>query len=166
MAPVLANLSKLIDACGSRPVFVLTPLPRHVTAPCCLNKEHCTHLTMPDYGVRISCEIVRLNKIISGRLRHHQNVTIVCTGDILAGKENAAPTEVLSAMTNWSGVHGPQEAYTKISLKLLSLFSSNKSGYLKLAREDSDGGEFGQLSRSDSFWQGAGGSQHLVSYPL
>jgi len=151
MAPIISHLGKLIDACGNGPVYVLTPLPRYTGTPCCQNPDHCTHMADPDYGIRICCETFRLNKIIAARLINHQNVLIVNTGDILVGKSNVAPSELLAAMSVWPGVHGPQEAYTKIALKLLGLFSSTRSGYMKRPREGA--GETGpaQCSRGASF---------------
>jgi len=80
----------------------------------------------------------------------------VCTADILAGKTNAAPTEILAAMSTWGAVHGPQSAYNTIALKLLSLFATSPGANRKRQREENDGDGL-QRSRAFSFGEGIPG---------
>jgi len=175
---VMANTIKLINACGGRKIYILTPLPRYLNVPCCGNGEHCTHLGDPDAGIRICCGIHRQVTQLKSQLREYSNCTVVCTGDILAGRENAAPSDVLAATAGWGAVHGPQNAYDKMAAHLQDLIStaaSSKRYRDEPVVENADGS---QRSRGASFSDGvptairggAGSGEHqmrsLISYPV
>jgi hypothetical protein len=162
MSSVIQNLSKIIQVCGSRPVYVLTPVPRYTYVPCCTADGHCTHIGKAEYVVKLCCDIFRMSKFILAQLKELPNVTVVCTADILVGRANAAPSEILSAMSTWGSVHGPQSAYTAIALKLLNLFASSSGPNMKRQRESGDGDGL-QRSRARSFGEGV---STLISYPV
>jgi len=177
MKAVVFNLTKLIKACGNRRTYVLSPLPCYLNGPCCEDPSHCTHLVGPDCGIQICCALHRLNISLRNQLRDIPTCTLVITGDIIAGKSNSAPSEVLEATSSWGVVHGPKEAYDKIARHLVKI--SNEDRPLKRFREEpivmnEDGS---QRSRGSSFSNGVaagdrtggGGSRQgsqLISYPL
>jgi hypothetical protein len=103
-----------------------------------------------------------MSKFILAQLKELPNVTVVCTADILARRTNAAPSEILSAMSTWGSVHGLQSAYTAIALKLLNLFASSSGPNMKRQLEIGDGDGL-QHSRALSFGEGVSA---LMSYPV
>jgi len=178
MEAVVNNLIKLIQCCGTRKVFVLSPLSRYINGPCCSDTEHCLHLADPDAAIRICCNLHRLFIYIRSQLRELPNCVLVNTGDVLAGKANAIPSEILAATATWGPVHGPQAAYLKMASELLSLFSTHIRS--KRTREESipAAGGSTQRSRALSFSDGVsslsrtglGSSERFrttpISYPI
>jgi len=178
MLAVINSLIKLIQACGTRRVYVLTPVPRYVTAPCCDSPTHCTHLSDPGAGIRICCGIHRLNTLLRKQLKEFPNCSVLCTGDILAGKDGAAPSEVLEATSSWGPVHGPTAAYDLIAEHLSEQLKTVTRS--KRPREETmQSGDAGrQRSRGHSFNDGvnnrprtAPGSstrfaEQMISYPI
>ena len=178
MEAVLQNLIKIIQVCGTRRVYIMTPVPRFLTAPYCSNKEHCRHLVETGAGIRITCDLHRLSAYIKNQLRDLPNATGLNTGDILAGKTNAAPSDVLTATADWGPVHGPDFAYDLIAAYLLERIRCSTRA--KRPREDSSWipSSDTQRSRGYSFSDGvnnrsrtAPGSaprfrDQLISYPV
>jgi len=173
MAAVILNLCKIIEVCGTRRVLVMTPVPRYINGSCCGSDEHCTHRADPEAGLRICCSLHRLVAHLRLQLRDYPNCTVVCTGDIIAEKQNAAPSDVLAAsITGWGTVHGSIASYNKIGKAIAGLLRTSAS--FKRPRADlTDGRSANQRSRSNSFsavqrHQGgeAAGSSGLISYPI
>jgi hypothetical protein len=154
MRAVIFNLIKLIKVCGNRKVILLTPLPRYINAACCNDVHHCTHLQDPDCGIRICCDLHRLIISLRNQLREVPNCTVIVTGDVISGKANAAPSDVLAATADWGAVHGPKAAYDKIARYVLDFIRENRA--IKRTRDEpvvfnSDGS---QRSRGASFSDG------------
>jgi len=114
---------------------------------------------------------------MKNELREYPNCRIICTGDILAGKEAVAPSDVLAATPRWGAVHGPPAAYDLLAAFLTDKLSSIDR--VKRGRDDGPGpsGAGSQRSRRFSFSDGAFArsrtaagasprfSETLISYP-
>ena len=120
LAAAIANLKRLIAQCGERRIFVITPLGRYLNMGCCADPSHCTHLDIPDSGLKITCDLFRLRNTVSKRLEDQPNCTVVSAGDLLVGSSNAAPSDILTASASWGAVHGGPAAYTRMGMSLLS----------------------------------------------
>jgi hypothetical protein len=154
MSAVMTNMRKLISACGERKVFVLTPLPRYLSAPCCGDGDHCTHLADPDSGIKICCALHRMVIFIRNSLRDVPNCVIINTGDVLSDKENAAPSDVLSGVSGWGAVHGSAAQYEKLAAYLavkIKAAASSKRQRDEVPAYNNDGS---QRSRGNSFSDG------------
>jgi hypothetical protein len=68
LAAAVTNLKRILLACGNRKVIIITPWPRYLTMPCCCSHEHCTHLLVPDSGLKLMCDLARLHQFILRRL--------------------------------------------------------------------------------------------------
>ena len=155
MGAVVSNIMKMVQACGNRRIYIITPLPRYLNASCCQDESHCTHLKEGGgAGLRICCNLHRIIIFLKNQFREHHACVVVNTGDVLSGTINAAPTDVLAATASWGAVHGPDSAYDLMAEDLLHRIQT--AGRLKRPREDAarslaDGD---QRSRGFSFSDG------------
>ncbi len=90
LAAAVTNLKRLLVACGNRMVFIITPGPRYHTIPCCCSGDHCTHLRIPESGIKLMQDLARLHLFIARRLSSSPNCTVLPACDLLTGKVNAA----------------------------------------------------------------------------
>jgi hypothetical protein len=119
LAAEVTNLKRLLVACGDRMVFIITPGPRYHGIPCCCSGDHCTHLQIPDSGIKLMQDLTRLHLFISRRLSSSANCSVLPACDLLTGKKNASPEEALSAFSTWGAVHGSNSNYTRMALYLV-----------------------------------------------
>jgi hypothetical protein len=103
-------------ACGNRMVFIITPGPRYHTIPCCCSGDHCTHLRIPESGIKLMQDLARL---LARRLSSSSNCSVLPACDLLTGKGNATPEEALAAFSSWGAVHGSGSNYTRMALCLV-----------------------------------------------
>jgi hypothetical protein len=123
LRPMYAALEEIVKLCGEREIYILTPLPRYILVPCCDSDTHCVNLIVKDAATRqgvfdIMDELDLIGKAVSIKFA---NCTVICTGDLLAGKKDATRHEVLDAMiANWMNdpVHGTKAGYSKMAIKL------------------------------------------------
>ena len=52
LKPMFETLGEIITICGSRLIYILTPLPRYVLVPCCFKDSHCANLIVKDDTIR------------------------------------------------------------------------------------------------------------------
>jgi hypothetical protein len=91
--------------------------------PCCDSDAHCINLVVKDAASKqgvfdIMDELDLIGKAVSIKFA---SCTVLCTGDLLVGKQDATRREVLDAMiSNWMNdpVHGTKAGYSKIAMKL------------------------------------------------
>jgi hypothetical protein len=140
LAATVSKLRRLINSCGDRDVYIITPLPRYVNAACCDLPAHCTHRGIPENTLKLMCDLFRLRNFVQKRLEDLPRVTVVAAGDLLVGSKLAAPSDVMEATEDWGAVHGPNSAYSRMALNLIDMLkSSNKqcAGERKRLRTDS-----------------------------
>ncbi len=112
LAAAVTNLKRILVACGNRRVFIITPGLRYHSLPCCCKGGHCTHLQIPDSGLKLMQDLARLQLFISRRLSGSANCTVIPACDLLSGKKNTSPEEALSALMEGSGSgSGPVQNY-------------------------------------------------------
>ena len=119
LAAAVTNLKRIILACGNRRIIIITPGPRYLSQPCCCSNLHCTHLLIPEAGLKMMADLSRLHLFIQRRLSSSPNVTVVPAGDLLVGKTAASQEETLSAFSTWGKVHGSTASYTRMALSLV-----------------------------------------------
>jgi hypothetical protein len=172
MAAVIVSLQKIIEACGARRILVLAPVPRYVSGPCCANTAHCTHLNEPEAGIRICCALHRLTVQLRVQLRDYPNCVVVSTSDILVGRSNSAPSDVLAAsITNWGPVHGTPAAYAKLAKGVSELIGNMMPPKRPREETEASSAATAQRSRSLSFREclrnaPPAGSPAMIQYPV
>jgi hypothetical protein len=119
LAAAVTNLKRIILACGDRRIIIITPGPRYLSQPCCCSNEHCTHLLIPESGLKMMSDLSRLHLFLQRRLSSSPNVVVVPAGELLVSKKAASSEEMLSAFSSWGTVHGTTASYTRMALTLV-----------------------------------------------
>jgi hypothetical protein len=100
-------------------VIIITPGPRYLTQPCCCAAGHCTHILIPESGLKMMADLARLHTFIQRRLSSSSNCQVIPACDLLAGKKGASPEEALAAFSTWGTIHGSTASYTRMALALV-----------------------------------------------
>jgi hypothetical protein len=132
LKPMFDTLSEIIAICGSRLVYILTPLPRYVLVPCCFKDSHCANLVVKDDATRqvvlgLMDELDQVCRLVKTKF---PTCKVINTGDLLAGKDGASKLEVLDAMiANWmtDPVHGDKAGYARVAVKLIEKMEEKSS---------------------------------------
>jgi hypothetical protein len=119
LAAAVTNLKRIILACGDRKVIIVTPGPRYLSSPCCCAAGHCTHILIPESGLKMMADLARLHIFIQRRLSSSTNCQVIPACDLLTGKKGASPEEALAAFSSWGTVHGSTASYTRMALALV-----------------------------------------------
>jgi len=119
MAAAVNNLRRLVACCGDRDVFIVTPLMRYINESCCNLASHCTHRGIPDYSLKLACDLFRLKNFVHKRLEDLPRCKVVSAGDLLVGGAGVAPSDIVAATTDWRAVHGPASSYARMALNFL-----------------------------------------------
>ncbi len=130
MANSIKELERLIQACGPRKVYILSPSARYLLMACCETATHCANVPGKDdaalnASMKILCDLADLNQSLYNRLNKN-NLEFVFTGDLLAGQANCNLDVLMEVLINcWSNdpVHGNKIANTKMAMGLLSRFA-------------------------------------------
>jgi hypothetical protein len=99
--------------------IIITPGPRYLSQPCCCTADHCIHLLVPEFGLKMMAELARLHLFIQRRLSSSSNCQVIPACDLLAGKKGASLEEALAAFSTWGTVHGSTASYTRMALALV-----------------------------------------------
>jgi hypothetical protein len=132
LKPMFDTLSEIIAICGTRLVYILTPLPRYVLVPCCFKDSHCANLVVKDDATRqvvlgLMDELDQVCRLVKTKF---PTCKVINTGDLLAGKDGASKLEVLDAMiANWmtDPVHGDKAGYARVAVKLIEKMEEKSS---------------------------------------
>jgi hypothetical protein len=122
LKPMFETLSEIVAICGSRLIYILTPLPWYVLVPCCFKDSHCASLIVKDDATRqvvlgLMDELDQVCRLVKTKF---PSCKVINTGDLLAGKDGASKLEVSDAMiVNWmtDPVHGDKAGYARVAVK-------------------------------------------------
>jgi hypothetical protein len=124
---VMEQKKRLIQACGSHPVFIISPWPRFVRSPCCSELEHTTNFSEPDFLKTI---IADLNKL-RYQLRKLVSLATVLDGlELICGHgyNQEKASQVIQAGWGHDPVHPNKHIYAKMALNLMKRMAAGKTG--------------------------------------
>jgi hypothetical protein len=147
LTSTLAELDRVIAACGNRRIFILSVLPRYFLKPCCEDITHCANVcrhddTAIEAGKKLLSDLEELNIQLAKRF-NSKTTQLLFTGDILSGKQHCSMGDLVDCLYNcWrnDSVHGDKSAYMKIAMGLLDFLEpkpipyDNRSSSRKRAR--------------------------------
>ena len=122
----LEQKKRLIEACGTHPVFIISPWPRFVRSPCCSELEHTTNFAEPDFLKTIISDLNRLR---------YQVRKLVSPATVLDGLElicghgynKEKVSQVIQAGWGHDPVHPNKHIYAKMALNLMERMSAVKT---------------------------------------
>ncbi len=123
---MLAEINRIVDACGKHPVMILEAVPRFLIRSCCMDLQHCADIRGADPASVDACkkimeDLASLNERIGDTLQTEQ-VKMVRTGDLLTGRVDSPIALYMDSLYDLWGsdtVHGDKLAYSKIAIGLL-----------------------------------------------
>jgi hypothetical protein len=126
LSSTLAELDRVIAACGNRRIFILAVLPRYFLKPCCDDTSHCTNVCRHnemavDAGKKLLRDLENLNKKLAARY-NGRNTQFIFSGDLLTGKSGSSMGDLVDSLFEcWRSdpVHGDKSAYIKLAMGLM-----------------------------------------------
>jgi hypothetical protein len=136
LTSTLAELDRVIAACGNRRIFILSVLPRYFLKPCCEDISHCANVcrhddTAIEAGKKLLSDLEELNIQLAKRF-NSKTTQFLFTGDILSGKQHCSMGDLVDCLYNcWrnDSVHGDKSAYMKIAMGLLDFLEPKPNPY-------------------------------------
>jgi hypothetical protein len=126
LSMTLAELDRVIAACGNRRIFILAVLPRYFLKPCCDDASHCANVcrhdeTAVEAGKKLLRDLESLNEHLAKRF-NGKNTQFLFTTDLLTGKQHCSMGDLVDCLFEcWRSdpVHGDKSAYLKLAVSLL-----------------------------------------------
>jgi hypothetical protein len=123
---IIEQKKRLIQACGTRPVFIISPWLRFVRSPCFSELEHTANFSEPDFLKTI---IADLNKL-RYQLRKLVSPAIVLDGlELICGHgyNQEKASQVILPGWGHDPVHPDKHIYAKMVLNLMERISAGKT---------------------------------------
>jgi hypothetical protein len=165
----LEQLKRIKTACGSNPVFILTPWPRFARQPCCSETGHVNNLSDPEFLPTILRDLTKLRFLLRKTLN---TSTVIDSMELIAGNSysHEKADQVIAAGWALDPVHPTKHIYAKAALNLIEKMAvsgnsdtntsannrkrtwstSNRSGQESGSRGDGERGGSGKSDRSTS----------------
>jgi hypothetical protein len=118
LAHSLEQLKRIKTACGSNPVFILTPWPRFAKQSCCRDTGHVNNLPDPDFLPTILRDLTKLRFLLRKTL---QTSTVIDSMELIAGNSysHEKADQVIAAGWALDPVHPTKHIYAKAALNLI-----------------------------------------------
>ncbi len=113
LSSILAELDRVIAACGNRRIFILAVLPRYFLKPCCNDTSHCANVCRHDEMAvdavkKLLRDLENLNEQLAARY-NGRNTQFIFSGDLLTGKSRSSMGDLVDSLFEcWRSdpVHG------------------------------------------------------------
>jgi hypothetical protein len=136
LGSTLAELDRVIAACGNRRIFILSVLPRYFLKPCCDDLSHCANVCRHDdpaieAGKKFLGDLGQLINLLAARF-NSKSSQFLFTGDILSDKNHCSMDDLVDCLYNcWRSdrVHGDKSTYMKIAMGLLDFLEPKPNPY-------------------------------------
>jgi len=116
------QLSRVINSCGNRPIFVISPIPRYISMPCCDSPDHVTNFQDPDFFETVVSDLHRARTFIKRKLtsaRIIDGLELFCG----PGYTAASAEGIVRAGWNSDPVHPNGHIYAKMALNVIEIVS-------------------------------------------
>ncbi len=102
LSATLAELDRVIAACGNRRIFILAVLPRYFLKPCCNDTSHCANVcrheeTAVEAGKKLLRDLENLNEQLAARY-NGRNTQFIFSGDLLTGKSRSSMGDLVDSL--------------------------------------------------------------------
>ena len=119
----LSQLQRVVDVCGSRPTFIISPIPRYVSSPCCNDTGHVTNRNNEDFLTSILADLALQRYQLR---RSFPKCRIVDGLELICGKGYNRDKVEQAVLAGWTAnpVHPNGHIYAKMALNLLDLIAT------------------------------------------
>jgi hypothetical protein len=114
----MANLKRIVAACGDRPVFIVSPIFRFTLSLCCATAGHMTNFQDPDFIKTLLKDLGRVRSLLKSILPGN---TIIDRMELVCGQGYNLEKAVAAARSAWVSdpVHPSNHSFAKMALNLL-----------------------------------------------
>jgi hypothetical protein len=140
------QLKRVVDEFEDYNIFIISPVTRYVSGPCCNSLEHLTNNQDPDFLPTLISDLTKLKFLLKKKLQPAvvlDGIELVCgTG---CGREKVEQT--LRAGWALDPVHPTSHVYAKVALNLIEKLANpgNKTENRKRKRSEDSGSGSGSL---------------------
>jgi len=119
----LGQLQRVVDVLGNRPKFIVSPIPRYVSSPCCNDTGHITNRNNEDFLTSILADLALQRYQLR---RVFPTCKIVDGLELICGKGYTRDKVEQAVLAGWSAdpVHPNCHIYAKMALNLLDLIAT------------------------------------------
>jgi hypothetical protein len=158
------QLCRIIRELGDYPIFIISPVTRYVSMPCCDAPEHVTNARDPDFLGTLISDLTKLKHSLRKRL----SPAVVLDGiELICGSGCGRDRVEQTLMSGWASdpVHPNAHIYAKMALNIMEKVAPNPSkpgqpdGQQKRKRSESES-VAGSGSASGSGNRGGGQQGH------
>ena len=120
--PGLDQLGRIVDICTGHPVYIISPIPRYISMPCCDDTEHVTNFSQADFFSTLFRDLTRLRYLVKTKL---PKAIIVDGLELVCGKGYTRERAEELSRQGWSSepVHPTAHTYAKMALNLIEAIS-------------------------------------------
>ena len=152
---VYSAIRPLLKAAGNRPLVIVTPFPRYVSAPCCADSEHVTNFRDADYTDKIMSQLAEIRANFKSFLftDHLRRISVINPAPLMDDRMGAE---------FWQDpVHPKEGAFEQLATLVLESAErlAGKRKFEELADiRRHEGGDWTGPRRGSREWQGPLGS--------
>jgi hypothetical protein len=123
----LEQLKRILEVCGDHPVYILCPLPRYFTFPCCRDPTHMLNSGKPDFFLTLLRGLRRLGSSIKNLL---QGPVVVDTMELVCGHGYTEQQAETICRAGWTvdAVHPTAHTFAKMALNLMETITPGVRG--------------------------------------
>ena len=146
----LGQLQRVVDVLGDRPKFIVSPILRYVSAPCCNDPGHVTNQNNEDFLTSILADLALQRYQLR---RAFPTCKIVDGLELICGKGYSRDKVEQVVLAGWptEPVHPTGHIYAKMALNLLDLIATEGQ---EVADDHGDGMEAGGYGSGSGFGGG------------
>ncbi len=123
----LEQLKRILEVCGDHPIYILCPLPRYFTFPCCRYVTHMLNSGKPDFFLTLLRGLRRLGASIKSLL---QGPVVVDTMELVCGPNYTEHQAETICRAGWAvdAVHPTTHTFAKMALNLMEKITPGVRG--------------------------------------
>jgi hypothetical protein len=127
IAFALEQLKRILEVCGDHPLYILCPLPRYFTFPCCRDPTHMVNSGRPDFFLSLLHGLQFLGASIRRLL---PGPTVIDTMELVCGQNYTDQQAEAVCRAGWAvdAVHPTAHTFAKMALNLMEKITPGVRG--------------------------------------
>jgi len=115
---VVEQLNRIVEKAQGHPVFIISPVPRYISMPCCDDGRHISNRTDEDFFKTILCDLHKVRRLLAAKI---PNATVLDGLELICGTGYDLLKAENQARAGWSAdpVHPNAHVYAKMALNLI-----------------------------------------------
>jgi hypothetical protein len=147
-------LKKLVSELSEYPIFIVSPITRYISGPCCNADDHVSNSGDPEFLSSILSGLTKLKFLLRKKLAP---ATVLDGIELICGTGCGKERTELTLQTGWADpVHPKQHIYSKMALNLIEKVAAASSTTSSQKRKRSESSEDASSPRGRQVTSGRG----------